>query len=233
MDEGLSVKELTNFLPKTISQIYGEAASGKTNICMLAAIECAKSGKRAVFIDSEGSFSTERFKQLTKSDTQELLKSILIAEPADFDEQKIAIGKIQDLCIDGNVGLVIVDSLVSLYRLEMSSGEDAYRTNRELSRQLALLSKIARKYKIPVIVTNQVYSSFTKGDSKDNKSEVVPVGRDVLKYWTKTTIKLEKEGTSRRATLTRHPTKKEGASCIFKITNDGLENESFIDSCPE
>jgi DNA repair protein RadB len=214
-----SFSELTDFLPKTITQIYGEPASGKSNLCMIAAVKVAKSGKKVIFIDTEGSFSTERFKQV--SGDPGLLKSIIVAAPSDFDEQKIAINKLDDL-VTSDTGLIIVDSLVSLYRLEMSSN-DVYAVNRELSKQLAKLMKLAAKYNIPVVITNQVYSSFSKNG---DESKTVPVGRDVLRYWTKVVISLKKEGPFRIAELIRHKFKPEGISLRFKITQDGIQEES-------
>ena len=44
---------------------------------------------------------------------------------------------------------------------------------------------ITRKNKIPVIVTNQVYSSF------DDKDKVNMVGGDILKYSSKTLVELK------------------------------------------
>jgi len=220
-------EELTEFLPKTITQIYGEAASGKTNLCLIAAYNTARAGKDVVYIDTEGSFSTQRFKQLAGDEYIDLLKKIVVAEPSDFDEQKIAINKTEDLMTERDVGLIVVDSLVSLYRLEMSSSSDAYNTNRELSKQLSKLMKLAKKHDIPVIITNQVYSSFSK-DSQESK--VVPVGRDVLKYWTKVVINLRKDGEFRVAEVIRHKFKPEGNKVRFKITQEGIQNESITDN---
>ncbi len=227
MSGGIELKDLTEFLPKTITQVYGEAASGKTNLCRMAAANVARAGKKVIYIDTEGSFSLQRFKQVSGQDSSELLKNIIIAEPADFDEQKIAVNKLDDLLEGKDVGLVIVDSLVSLYRLEMGTTEEAYSVNRELSKQLAKLMKISKKYDIPVVVTNQVYSSFSKGDEED---KTVPVGRDVLKYWTKNVIKLSKKGHYRMATIVRHNFKPEGAKLRFRIIEGGIENESVVDN---
>jgi len=220
---GFGIKDLTSFLPKTITQIYGEAASGKTNLCLIAAVETARTGKKVIFIDTEGSFSTQRFKQIAGKDANELLKSIIVAEPVDFDEQKIAINKLDDLMAENDVGLIVVDSLVSLYRLEMGSSENPYATNRELSKQLSRLMKIAKKHKIPIVVTNQVYSKFSKDGGE---SEVVPVGRDILKYWSKVIMHLSKELPYRSALLIRHNFKAEGQKLRFKITQGGIKDES-------
>jgi len=65
-----SIDELLGggFESGTVTQLYGEAGSGKTNICLQAAVECAKKGESVIFIDSEG-FSPERFLQIAQSRT--------------------------------------------------------------------------------------------------------------------------------------------------------------------
>ncbi len=216
---GFGIKDLTGFLPRTVTQLLGGPASGKTNLCLAACVKTARKGKKVIFIDTEGSFSYERFRQLAGKDSDRLLKKIIVAEPADFDEQKIAIGKLEDLMRENDVGLVAVDSLVSLYRLEMG-GEDRQAANKELSKQLSKLMKVAKKHKIPVVITNQVYSKFTKDGSE---GDIVPVGKDMLRYWSKVIIYLFKDGSRRTATLMRHSHKPEGSQVAFKISYGSIE----------
>jgi DNA repair protein RadB len=219
-EQRFSLKDLTEFLPKTITQIYGEPASGKTNICLLATADVAGGGKKVIFIDTEGSFSKERFDQISGKDNEKLLKNIILAEPSDFDEQKIAINKLEDLMIREDVGLVVVDSLVSLYRLQMGATGDPYEVNREMGRQLSQLLKVSKKYNIPVIVTNQIYATFDKDGSG---SRILPVGKDLLKYWTKIIIHLTRDGRYRIATVVRHNFKPEGSKVRFSIDNKGIK----------
>ena len=47
-----------------VTVIYGEAASGKTNFCLMAAVSQAKKGNKVIYVDTEGGFSVERVKQL-------------------------------------------------------------------------------------------------------------------------------------------------------------------------
>ncbi|MBN2518807.1 MAG: DNA repair and recombination protein RadB [Candidatus Altiarchaeota archaeon] len=218
--EKFRFNDLTEFLPKTITQIYGGPATGKTNLCLYATVKEVQKGNKVIFIDTEGSFSPQRLKQICGEGMEEATSNIILAEPSDFDEQKIAVNKLEDLMIKNKVGLIVVDSLVSLYRLEMGTSEDAYALNREMGKQLAQLLKISKKYKIPVVATNQVYATFEKGKES---SKTVPVGRDLLKYWTKIVIELKKEGSFRVATLVRHKFKPEGSSLRFKINDSGVE----------
>jgi len=47
----------------TITEIYGEAGSGKTNFCLQATRECIASGEKVAYIDADG-ISIERLRQL-------------------------------------------------------------------------------------------------------------------------------------------------------------------------
>ena len=56
---------------RTVSQFYGSPASGKSTLCMIAAVSCLRTGRSVIFIDSEG-FSIERFRQIAGADTENL-----------------------------------------------------------------------------------------------------------------------------------------------------------------
>src|SRR3990170_3057889 len=73
-----------------ITTIYGPAGSGKTNFCLLVSVSQAKKGNKIIYIDTEGGFSVERFRQLAGEEYQETLKNILLLKPTSFDEQEKA-----------------------------------------------------------------------------------------------------------------------------------------------
>ncbi|MEM4347000.1 MAG: DNA repair and recombination protein RadB [Candidatus Altiarchaeota archaeon] len=192
-----------------ITHIYGPPASGKTNFAMIAMKNAAKEGK-VIFIDSEGGFSIERLKQISGEEFENVLKNLLLIEPTDYDEQKVAIKKLDELVPKVSAKLVIVDSIAVLYRLEEEKDV------KELGRQLAQLLKVARKNNIPVLITNQVYTDI-------NTQKVVPIGGDILRYWAKIVISLEKFNDRRFAILEKHKFLPEGAKLEFKICEKGIE----------
>ena len=195
-----------------ITNFYGPAGSGKTNLAMLFTLACVKEGKVA-FIDTEGGFSTERFFQL--GGQKEDLKNILYNYPVSFKEQTKIIQKLKNI----DVELIVIDSIVSLYRLEID--KDNYtKINKELAKQLSSLSAIAREKKIPVIITNQVYSV--------NSDEIELSGRDIVKYWSKCLVELKKVDDNKRvAILRKHRSLPEGEKIEFEITKDGIEKAKF------
>jgi DNA repair protein RadB len=199
-----------------ITTLYGPAGSGKTNICQLFALSVVRSGKKVIFIDTEGGFSVERMKQIAPENTPDVLKRIIFLTPHTFDEQRNAFEKL-DRLMSEEIGAIIVDTISMLYRLEMGKSDDVYKVNRELGFQIAYLTEIARKYKIPVIISNQVYANF------EDRTRTNMVGGDILKYGSKCLIELCVHSGFRTAILRKHRFLPEGRSIAFRIENEGLK----------
>ena len=202
-----------------ITTIYGPAGSGKTNLCLLCAMNTAREGKKVIYIDTENNFSVERFKQICGSISQnyaKLLNYIVFLRPASFDEQKKTFEKLKDI-VNDKIGLVIFDSVAMLYRLEMGKNEDVYEVNKDLGMQLAYLKEIASKKKIPVLITNQVYSDF------EEKDKVNMVGGDILRYASKCLLELQiTPSGNRRCIIKKHRSIKENSEITFKIVEGGI-----------
>jgi len=202
-----------------ITTIYGPSGSGKTLLCMLPLINIAKTGKKIIFVDTEGGFSIERLKQITP-DFKEILEKIIFFRPTSFKEQKDAFEKLRNI-VDEKVGMIVIDSIAMLYRLELGKSDDVYDINRELGKQIAYVNEIARKKSIPVLITNQVYADF------ENKANVKMVGGDILKYGSKCLIELKKfRSGTRAAVLKKHRSISEEKSIMFKIVEKGIEEVS-------
>ena len=195
--------------------IYGAPGSGKTNI-LLSCIANSSSlkGKKIIYIDTEGNFSTTRFKQIC-SDYEEVMSRMVFLSPVTFDEQRNAFDKLRKIVTD-KVGLIVLDSVAMLYRLELGKTKDVYNVNRDLGLQLSYLTEIARKKNIPVLVTNQVYADIDKGGLK-------MVGGDILRYSSKCLIELSREDDVRTATLRKHRSLPD-KSINFIITDEGVED---------
>ena len=202
-----------------ITTVYGPAGSGKTNLCILCAINTARLGKKIIYVDTENNFSLERFKQICGSinlNYAKVLNNLVFLRPTTFEEQKKTFEKLKDL-ISNKIGLVIIDSIAMLYRLEMGKNEDIYEVNRTLGTQLAYLKQIASKKRIPVLITNQVYADF------EDKDKVHLVGGDLLKYGSKCLIELQiTPSGNRRAIIKKHRSIEEEKEIIFKIVEGGI-----------
>jgi DNA repair protein RadB len=203
-----------------VTTIYGPPGSGKSNLCLLCLTRNAS--KKIIYVDTEGSFSVDRIKQLSPN-YEEILKNVIILKPVNFEEQKKVFEKLKSIVTD-KIGLIIVDSIAMLYRLEIGVNKDVFKVNRDLGVQLVDMVHTARKFKIPVIITNQVYSDF------EDKTKVNIVGGDILKYASKCLIELQKvderagnTNTTKKAILRKHRHLPEGREITFRIINSGIE----------
>ena len=219
-----------------ITTIYGAAGTGKTNFCLLAAISQAKKGNKVIFIDTEGGFSVERVKQISGEDYRKVLENILLLKATSFDEQKkIFSSLLKEIKNKGNIGLIVIDGMTMLYRLELGDAikekqeEEIMNINRELAKQLRILAEIARVRNIPVLVTNQAYSEFLSEEDlrKGKEKELRMVGGDILKYWSKCIIELQLEKGKRKAVLKKHRSLPE-KELEFVIVNNGVRKRGWI-----
>jgi len=202
--------------------IYGSPGVGKTNLLLLL---LAKSpdlqGKKVLFIDTEGNFSLSRFKQLAK-DYDEILKRTIFLRPVNFSEQRKAFERLRTL-VTNKIGAIILDSVAMLYRLELGKDKDVYNVNRDLGLQLSYLTEIARKKKIPIIVTNQVYADIEK------ERGIKMVGGDILRYSSKCLIELRKNDDNSRTVILRKHRSLPEQQIDFKITDEGIEEIKNVD----
>ncbi|MDD1737464.1 MAG: AAA family ATPase, partial [Methanothrix sp.] len=121
-----------------ITQIYGESGTGKSNIAMQLAVQAVSRGLRVIFIDTEG-FSGERFKQIAGPGAEEMAKKIMVFEPMSLEQQAIAIRESSRIA-GKDLGLVILDSATSLYRVLLEA-EDNRTIRRTLNLQLSELQE--------------------------------------------------------------------------------------------
>lgn len=195
----------------TITEVYGEAGSGKTNLCLQASRECVASGKKVAYIDTE-SVSIERIGQICEGyDYKKMLSNILFFVPTSFEEQEKMI--YNAIKVD-DVGLIVVDTFNMFYRIKIEDDEEG--ANRSLNRQLTNLQLAARKKDLYILIAGQVYSI--------ENDDVKPFAGRGVEHMAKTILKLERVSTGRRrATIVKHRSQPEGKKAFFNITSKGLE----------
>lgn len=198
-----------------VTTLYGPSGSGKTNLCLLAALDVVKQGKKVLFLDTEGGISVERITQLCEN-YEEILPRMIFFNSYTFEDQKEIIAQLRELTNE-RIGLIVVDSISMLYRVELGKNNDVYDVNAALGQQIAILVEITRRKHIPVLVTTQVYSDF------DNRNTVKMVGGDLLKYGSKCLLELQKFNACWGLILRKHRSLPEGKECKFRIVREGVE----------
>lgn len=200
--------------PGCITLLYGEAGTGKTNLCLLLSRNVAAEGKKVIYIDSEG-VSLERLHQISGKRFESVLKNILMSEVHSFDEQEKMVDRAAKLA-EGNpeIGLIVVDSVTMYYRLTSREEERAER--KSIANQTVKLLSVARRMSIPVILTSQVYTDIEKGSFE-------ALGGHALHHNAKSILRVEKVSPGkRRLVLMKHRNIAEGKMAEFSITGDGI-----------
>jgi len=203
----------------TLNLIYGEAETGKTTLTIQCAVNCGRMQLKTIFVDCDGSFSTQRLIQIASEDYEEIAENVILAKPENFKQQSYLIDQLEEL-VTKKVRLIAIDTVTSLYRTELAEKpKKVFELNRELNRQLAYLSQLAKTRKLVVLLTSQVRSIFqTEGVT------VEPVATRVLKFWADTVIKLKPTEFPHiiKAILEKHPEQKRLKTCFLKITPKGI-----------
>lgn len=158
-----------------LTLVYGEAATGKTTLSLLATLTQAKKQK-VIYIDTENGFSTERLKQLAPN-YKEFFENIMRIHPTNLEEQEKIILNLNEK----SAKIIIVDTIGFFYRVEVK--QDPYKANKSLDNQLRKLNELTKKG-VFVLLTNQVYANM--------EGKITVVGGDMIRNWSKILISLSK-----------------------------------------
>jgi len=210
--------------PESVTLVYGEPETGKTTLAIQCAVNCALQNYKTLFVDCDNTFSTKRLSQLSADKFDRVAEQIILVKPKDFREQTAVVDYIQDYT-EKNFGLIIIDTLTSLYGAEAAeySGK-AFSVNRELNRQLAILAQTAKIRKIPVVITSQVRSVFD-----DPNISVAPVANRVLKFWADTIIAMKPTDYPQtiKAVVEKTRESSQEANCYVQIVESGIQDTEF------
>lgn len=183
----------------SITEAFGEFRTGKTQLCLTLCISCQltdQSTGKAAYIDTEGTFRPERLREIAKRfdvDPDEALENVAYARAFNSEHQMDLITLISAKFAEepGKYKLLVVDSIISLFRSDFSGRGDLGERQQKLNQMLARLTRISEEYNVAVFITNQMMSdpSATMTFVADPKK---PVGGHVLAHASTTRIALRK-----------------------------------------
>lgn len=200
-----------------IVQIYGPSGVGKTTLALQYVSSVLRQGFRVLFVDAERAFSLARFRQLVSSDFDSLAPLVSILSPSSFIEQARLMTQLGKLC-PANAHLLVFDTIVSLYRLELGEFEENIRLNRLLSRQLGQIAAFAKARELAVVLVNQVRGDV---ESPDGFS---PVADSIVSFWCTARIRIAKaEPMGYREFKIARRDSTESKVFLAKLGNSGFE----------
>jgi DNA repair protein RadB len=209
---GVLDREIGGLSSKKINMVYGEAATGKTTLCLIFCAEMLKKGKKVLFLDSENGFSVERLKQVSDVDIMKNIDNILVIKISSFDEQRNKINMLHDIVERGNFDVIILDTIGYHYRKALKTAP--YRINKDADIQFRILKDLVDNGKI-VLITNQVYANFKE------KDKVEMVGGKMFRNWSGMLVEIIKKEDKVRVMEIIKP-KEKIKKFFFKIVERGF-----------
>ena len=214
-----------------ITEFYGQYGSGKTQLgfqlSVNATMPVEKGGLdgEVVFVDTENTFRPERIQMIAKAqglDPIETLKKIHYARPRTTNQMVTVNELIEEKISEGaNIRLIVVDSLMALFRAEFVGRGMLAERQQRLMRYLAELHDLAEKYNIAVYVTNQVQSDPGAFFGNPEKA----TGGNILAHSSTYRVYLRKsKGNKRIARMIDAPNLPD-KEAVFLITDEGIRDD--------
>lgn len=213
---------------KAVTQFYGRSSIGKTQIChtLCVTVQQFHPDYKSIYIDTEGTFREERIAEIAKAkglDPTRILQNVRFIQP--LNSARLESILMQDLSLifnqDSGIKLLIIDSIINLYRADYSGRGMLSQRQSKLSKIMHLLQNIARVYDIAVVITNQVSTSvngyFCLADSDR------PMGGNVITHTSTFMIQLRGNSSYRIAEIKGSPCYPE-TQARFEICEEGIKS---------
>ena len=215
----------------SITEIFGEFRTGKTQLCHTLAVTCqlpVSSGGaegKCLYIDTEGTFRPERLIAVAQRyglDEEEVLNNVACARAYNSDHQTALLVQASAMMAEAKYSLLIVDSATALYRTDFSGRGELSARQMHLARFLRTLLRIADEFGVAVVITNQVVAQVDGACAMFNADPKKPIGGNIMAHASTTRLYLRKgRGEQRVCKIYDSPCLPE-AEAIFAINPDGI-----------
>ncbi len=216
------------FTPGRLYLIYGEYATGKTQIGFHSCVSLYDQYKNlkipvsTLFIDTEDTFRPERIQEIAYTgynlNDSTIFSRIRVLKATSTDLIYSMLRKIDAEGLDREIKLIIVDSLTKHIRLDLGNDDISnIQVRDKLKRILGYLQEITIKHNIVTILISQV-TGFTATDTVFTER---PIMEYVLNHYVDEIIYLSKINDERWAYLVNsntHPNRK----ISFTISSSGI-----------
>lgn len=187
---------------QSITEVYGEFRTGKTQLAHTMSVvaqlpaDLGGAAGKVAYIDTEGTFRPDRIRSIADRfgvDGTMVLENILYARAFNSEHQMELIDECSiRFAEDKDFRLLIVDSIMALFRVDYSGRGELSERQQKLAQMLSKLTKLSEEYNIIILLTNQVQSdpgatmTFVAGGA------LKPIGGHILSHASATRIFLRK-----------------------------------------
>ncbi|KAI9123072.1 hypothetical protein K1719_005961 [Acacia pycnantha] len=214
----------------SITELYGEFRSGKTQLCHTLCVTCqlpldqGGAAGKAMYIDAEGTFRPQRLLQIADRfglNGADVLENVAYARAYNTDHQSRLLLEAASMMVETRFALVIVDSATALYRTDFSGRGELSARQMHLAKFLRSLQKLADEFGVAVVITNQVVSQVD-GSAVFAGPQIKPIGGNIMAHATTTRLYLRKgRGEERICKVISSPCLAE-AEARFQISPEGV-----------
>jgi len=214
----------------SITEIFGEFRTGKTQLCHQICVTCqlpldqgGGEGK-ALYIDTEGTFRPERLLAIAERyglNGDDVLDNIAYARAYNSDHQSQLLLQASAMMSESRFAVLVIDSATALYRTDYSGRGELSARQMHLARFMRTLQRLADEFGVAVVVTNQVVAQVDGGAmfAADPKK---PIGGNIMAHASTTRLSLRKgRAETRICKIYDSPCLPE-AEATFAINPDGI-----------
>ena len=219
------------FESNSITELFGEFRTGKTQICHTLCVTCqlpkshgGGEGK-AIYIDTEGTFRPEKLAPIAERfglDPKEVIENVFYARAYNSDHQNRLLFQVCGLMCEHKFSLLIVDSATALYRTDYTGRGELSNRQMNLAKFLRNLQKIADEHKIVVVVTNQVVATVDGNSFGGNDKK--PIGGHIMAHACQTRLYLKKGLKQNRICKIYDSPSLPESEATYSITDRGIDD---------
>jgi len=215
----------------SITEIFGEFRSGKSQLCHTLAVNCqlpismGGAEGRCLYIDTENGFRPKRLIAVAeryKMKGDIVLDNVACARAYNTDHQSQLLIQASAMMTEARYALLIVDSATGLYRTDYTGRGELAARQLHLARFLRMLLRLADEHGIAVVITNQVVAQVDGAASMFGGDQKKPIGGHILAHSSTTRLYLRKgRGETRICKVYDSPCLPE-SEATFAINADGI-----------
>mmetsp|Transcript_15981 Transcript_15981/g.25789 ORF Transcript_15981/g.25789 Transcript_15981/m.25789 type:complete len:345 (-) Transcript_15981:638-1672(-) len=217
----------------SLTEIYGEFRTGKTQLCHTLAVTSqlplAQGGAegKAMYIDTEGTFRPQRLISIAERfgmDPSAVLDNVAYAKAHNCEHQSELLVAAAGMMAESRFGVIIVDSVTNLYRTEYEGRGELSARQMHLGKFLRHLTRLADEFGVAIVVTNQVVANPDGNAMFAGANALKPIGGNIMAHASTTRLALRKgRGENRIAKIACSPVLPE-SEAQFSISEHGIED---------
>ena len=217
----------------SLTEIYGEFRTGKTQICHTLCVTCQLSidggggeGK-AMYIDTEGTFRPERLVSIAERfglNAADVLDNVAYARAHNSEHQQQLLLQAASILSESRFSLMVIDSATALFRTDFQGRGQLSERQMGLAKFLRQLTRIADEFSVAVVVTNQVVSNVDGASAMFAGPQIKAIGGNIMSHAAHTRLFFTKgRGENRKCKIQCSPHLPE-RDAEFRISENGIDD---------